>query len=335
MSLVDVGLIIYDNVYELNTNVQAHLLDASGEMLATRFHAPRTGNIRKIYSRLSTVTTGQTIKNSLQNIDAATGFPDAGIDQSGTYSVADSDDNTWKSVTLDTDRAVTIGDIVEEVREFDTTVGNLNFSSTQSGTNTDAAFANVYHYTTAWANANRQPLMVVEYDDGVCYPIAGVMPGIATGYAWNSSGSPRYRGMKFIPAFTFVASHVYMRITLATADSDLIIYDGSDNVLTTVTLDKDIYGSTAATQAIPIGSMQFTAGQTYRLVLNPSSVNNVTLWGIDCPTAAALGMMGMGTQGVWTQGSTGSWTETDTRRPVMGFHITHLEVGNVFQVLEG
>src|SRR5438093_3319795 len=102
-------------------NHVSFLIDASGEKVAFIVRAPKAGTITDIGFRLGVVTTGQTLKVSLQDVDGVTGNPDGVVDQSNTVAVADTDDELWKTVTLP-GRTVVLGEVFAIVIEFNAAI---------------------------------------------------------------------------------------------------------------------------------------------------------------------------------------------------------------------
>ena len=106
------------------SSAAVHTLDAAGEKLGFIFSVGKTGNISKLVIRCGAVTTAETLKLSLQDVDLSTGEPDETEDQSGTFTPVVND---WVEVTLGSSRAVTVGDLLAVVIEFDSTVGDVIF----------------------------------------------------------------------------------------------------------------------------------------------------------------------------------------------------------------
>src|SRR5687768_9301872 len=111
MALQNRAYLYFPVVEDPNTVTSVLTLDASGEKAGFVFPAPKTGALSKVHFFLGTVTTGETLAASLQNVDGS-GNPDGTADQSGTVAVASSDDNTWKTVTFGTTRSVTRGELL-------------------------------------------------------------------------------------------------------------------------------------------------------------------------------------------------------------------------------
>jgi hypothetical protein len=299
------------------------LIDASGEKVGCVFLAPKAGNISTLTFALGTVTTGQTIKASLQDVDATTGQPDGTIDQSGTVAVGGGDSNTSKTVTLGSSRAVSVNDRVAAVLEFDSTVGNLNILCSSS---TEFGIPYVLHNTGSWTKqVGRSPILAIGYDDGSFEVIHGMLPGTVQFQSYNSgtAGADEYALIFQFPFPVRVAGAAFHgRLS---GDADLVLYDSNGStVLQSVSLDKDV------TQSISTGPIQarFASAQSlakatsYRLAVKPTTVTDVRLHYLDCPSAASLDQLPCKRNfHLSKRVDGGSWTEVTTQRPVISLFV--------------
>ena len=201
MALVDTAqfywpAVVLSSYHLANSPTVDLLIDAAGEKAAFVFQAPKTGTLGKVGFRTGTVTTGQTLKVSFQDLDA-NGNPDGTADQYRTVAVVDTDDNKYfltGLITSDgtdggTKRAVTKGDILAAVIEFDSTAGNLNIRASrlvmqfiQYGLYGD-------QYTAAWAKQSSFGGFYIEYDDGTAAFIPEAVGGSNIGGIYFNDGS--------------------------------------------------------------------------------------------------------------------------------------------------
>jgi hypothetical protein len=295
------------------SNLTVLTLDASGEKAAGVFRVAKTGSIQKIHFLLSTVTTGQTLKASLQDVDLATGDPDGTIDQSGTVAVADGDDNTWKTVTLGAVRAVSRGDQLSVVFEFDATIGNLQIVSGSA-----IPVMNVYTdlYTGTWAKQARCPLFILEYDDASIVPIPGVLYGLGTSLDFNSGSAADEVALRFSLPFPVrvMGLGLYGRVS---GDVDLVLYSGT-TALATTSLDKEVRQT--STDGMNVGL--FSAAQecakdtVYRAAVKPTSATSARVIYNDVSIAAHLDAAPGGRELHYSSRvDGGAWSDTTTRRP--------------------
>lgn len=329
MSLVASDYVIWPAPYAEN-GVANLLLDASGEKAAVIFRVPKDGNIRKVHFRLGTVTTGQTLKASLQDVDPATGTPDGTVDQSGTVTVADTDDNTWKTVTFGADRAVTRGAWLACVIEFDSTVGNLNITKISSASLSQDAYTALY--TGTWAKSSDMPVLAIEYDDGSFGVMTSVQPFSSTNVVINTGTTPDEAGVKFtLPFPAKCAGILYWGSAPASSDLDAVLYDSDGSTaLATASLDADIVSDTSLRLRLAPFSSEITLEKNvaYRAVIKPTTATSFTFRYALASNAAHLAQAPGGTGFHMTQRTdAGSWTDTTTQRPYMAILISQLDDG--------
>jgi len=290
------------------------VLDASGEKLGFIFRVGKTGNIEKIKFRLGNVTTGQTLKASLQNVDLANGEPDETEDQSGTVAVADGDDGDWKEVTLSSVRAVTAGDVLAAVVEFDSTVGDLELWTLALN---ESLIAYPSHKTGGtWSHLVDAPLLVLTYDDGNSYFTPGVMPGVISTSTFNNTDTPDERAAIFTnfpwPAICIGA----IGNIEFDGDCDIVLYEGT-TALATSSLDKDVRVGDFHSETMVIFPSEITLdrGSTYYLALKPTSATDTKLRNMFSNIAGDLDMLEGGSNiHAATRTDAGDWTPATNQR---------------------
>ena len=310
------------------TSTANHLIDASGEKVAAtiQISPSNTGAIRKIAVRLGTVTTGQTIRVSCQDL-GSDGNPDGTADQSGTVAVADSDDNTWKQVTLDADRTLAVGSIAI-VTEFSSSVGNLNVLGC-NGADFNSAFVN--HFTSSWSKPDRMPIAAVELADGSYPYLPGVIPALPT-TAGGSSTQERCNRI-VIPAPMRVVGVRWGGFAPTNGTIMAVLYNSSSSsptLLASGSIDGDFTSNGANyVHDTYFSSAYELAPGTYHYGIRPDGSVNITTRLFNGFSAAALSQMGGGTgcyQAVRTNAS-GAWTYTDTSRFGMSLIVDGLSAG--------
>lgn len=315
-------------------------LDADGEMFAAIFRIPKTGTLSKVHFRTGTTTTGDDLKVSFQDVSATTGDPDGTADEFRVITIADGDDNAWKSTGIissdgtdsGTKRSVTRGDLIAINWEFDSFVaGNLQLSILVGSGAVVPEFGYTYndHKTTgSWAKHNNSlPLFALEYDDGTFAYIPGVIPAKSADFVtYNNTDTPDEIGLLFQLPFKCKVGGAWMGGQDIDGDTDLVLYDSDGTtVLETVSLDKDIRAATSGIKSYVWFSNDhgLLADTNYRLVLKPTSATDMTYreWTVDA--AAQLDQMEGGQKFHRTERTdAGSWTETTTKRPLMGLIVT-------------
>lgn len=323
------------------TNNTSNLLDASGEKLAAVFRAPKTGTLGKVRFRTATVTTGDTMKVSFQDVDMATGNPDETADQYRTVSVASGDDNTWIStgiITTDgTDsggkRSVTRGDLLAIVIEFDSFVaGSMNIvnSSTPvdygNGCYTTLKTGGTWAKTTATAGC-----LELEYDDGSLAYTDTLLPGFNTAGTAASNTTPDEVALCFSFPVGVTVGGAFVIIDLDAA-CDVVLYDSDGTTaLATVSLDSDVRAGTTVNGTLVVfpSEIDLTANSSYRLAIKPTTTTAVGYRYFDVRAAGSMDMFDLGQNACWSQRTdAGAWTETTTRRPRMSLLVTKVNDGS-------
>mgnify|MGYP001616113430 CR=1 FL=1 len=323
-----------------NTNF---LIDAASEKVAFVFKAPKTGTLESVSFSLGTVTTGDTLKVSFQDIDIATGNPDGVVDQYRTVVVADTDDGVTKDTGIlssdgtdtGTKRSVTAGDYLAIVIEYNARVGGvLNIVGALLGVETDAMIGATYvtHYTTSWAkNTTTLPRFALKYNDGsypympIGFPITAIGPTVTI----NTETSPDEAALKFrVPAPIQVIGAWF--IGDLDGDADVVLYDDAGSVVASASLDKDIR---MVTSRVPF-SVLFNAPATlsknawYYLSLKPTTTTSVILNYFTVSVKTKLDQMDGGQDFHYaTRTDVGAWTASTIVRPLMGLIINGIDDG--------
>lgn len=308
-----------------NTNC---LIDAGLEECAAILMASITGTISKIGFRTATVTTGATVDVRLETVDNTTGNPTGTLWATNTnvsQVIADADDNVWFTTTLTAGAAVTKNDVIAlVVVNPSVSPGNLNLSDARN--NPMLVGEMEFPYTarfqaSAWTRQNNvSPTYYIEYSDGSTVP-TGLFPASAvTATAFNNGSTPDERGIIFQLPFPITVAGFFGTFD-TDGDQDVVLYDSDGTTaLQTLSLDKDIRGSTTAGtpgfrwHLFPTTSA-LTANTNYRLVIKPTSVTSVRSVEFTVDTASFMDAFDGG-QNVYltTRTDGGAWTQTTTQR---------------------
>lgn len=298
-------------------------LTASTHRVAFAFQCPAAGTLNAVGLRIGTVTTGDTVRVSFQDVDAATGDPDGGVDQYRALTIAGGDANTWKTtglITSDgtdtgTKRTVAKGDWLAIVIDYASYVaGSLNISSVTGSISQGSCYTN--RYTGSWTKAAPTPPIALQYSDGVWRRPEGALAILSfTTNTINSGTTPDELALRFkldAPARLAGAQIRGDR----DGDYDLVLYDASSTVV--ASRDKEVRGTTgeAADRIMFASAVELQAGQVYRLAVKPSSGTNVALRSITLPSsdycAAEIGGAEF-YQSVRTDA--GAWTDDQASKP--------------------
>ena len=301
------------------------LLDATGEKAGYIFRAPRTGTIDRLGFRTKVVTTAQTLRVGLEGVDATTGFPNGtqyGGSVVGTQAAPATD--TFYEVTLGTGAAVTLGDYVAIVIQFDATVGNLNLC----GYDYMGGAGNLHvpygtHFTAAWAKLNPIPAASVRYNDAT-YAGIGLLPfRVPLNTTFNSGSTPDEIGNIFtLPGpMRCVGVNFWADLDQPT---DIVLYAGDGStVLTSLSFDPDIRLGIVTGEFFGYWPSVLLAKDTsYRLIYKPTTTTPSIL--VRSVSVVAAGMLDMCPGGtVWHKTSrtnAGAWTQ-DTLTRMLGLNL--------------
>lgn len=305
---------MWNPFYTEKNGTDQYLMDADGEKVGVPLNIYHAGDITKIHFMTETVTEGDTILLSLQD-DSGAGVPDGTPDESGTQVIADVDDNTWFTVTLDSARTVARGDIVWVVLEYNSYVdGNLNirllnglpaFLGSHARLNTAAAWS---------ANSGGETgNFIIEYDTGIEYnPMMIPVTSCATTTSLTTATNPDEIGNYFslpYPA-TIIGGRWNGRHT---GDAQIVLYaDDGTQLATTNTLDEDLTYTADLTGfgGYFTSSYNLVANTNYRLVLKPTTGTSVRFWYCTANAAGDFAQINNGT--TWYKTSrvdAGSFTE--------------------------
>jgi hypothetical protein len=308
------------------------LMDAVAEKVAIVFQVLTAGTITKIHFRTSTVTTGDTIKASIQGVDAS-GNPDGSVAKSGTVAVADGDDSVWKVVDFGAGNgaAVAAGSWHSAVIEYNSRVsGNLSISSTQP----ILTQCNLYgdFHTAAWTKQTTYVYAILlEYSDGTFAPNLPAGFGTVTTVSVDASTTPDEAGNYFQLPYKARAVGFWIHADLD-ADVTLKLFSSDNTLLATQSIDTDARNITTvgllyvAFNGDP-ANVTLEADTWYRVVVLPGA-SVVTVRSMDFPSAAVLGAHDLGTNCHRTERTdAGAWTQTTTARIAIGLLIDQMEVG--------
>lgn len=350
--MTDIAVDIWVPPYPLATisNPTSAVIDATGEKVAYigQVHIPDgvSRSIQRVQFMFGSVTKagGSGLTASLQDVDFANGppfQPDGTQDQ--TVAIANGDatfaTNTWhRSGTLSSNRSVADGDWLAFVVEFDGS-GRLGSDSAaiafMFNSNPPSSNFGVSHYTGSWAQVSATINLVLEFSDGTFGTLLGSFPQAVTGVtvAFNSGSAADEIGMEFVAPFTGTINGAWALFQIASgADAELVLYSGT-TALATAVLDANVIRQTTASNRtyVSFGSeVPVTQGQTYRLILKPTTGNGVTLLFQTLAHADHRSVLPFGAGYDYvTRVDGGAFAAPDTtRRPVMGVRYNKLTVGS-------
>lgn len=357
MSFIDIpGGLLYPRPvgFEASVGVFTSLLiDASGEKAALIFRVPRTGTLNRVAFRFSTVTAAPTngLRVSFQDVDLATGDPDGVQDQYRDIATGSVTSNTWITtglITSDgtdtgTKRTVTAGDYICVVIEFAGAyvAGNVQITAFQYAASVRQAMAGSFYtdlFTGTWAKGSSPLLFGLEYSDNVYYPIIDeIIPMLQSGVAtFNAGTAIDERGNRFTMPFTCKVDGIWGRVgTNTVGDYDVVLYDtNGSTVLASAFQDKEVkLASNTTGMWYPFATpVTLYKDLVYRIVLKPQAAGNVFVQELDVNSAGLMNAVPPGSSWYHTSRvDAGAWTDTTTKRAMMGVRISAVDVSSAVQ----
>lgn len=341
MAFVATGPVFYPPLTGLilvtgGTQFSSFLMNAAGTRVACVFQAPATGNLDHIEILTGVVTTGGVLKASFQSVNA-TGDPSGTAVETATVTLADTDDNVWKVVPTMTSggnkRAVTKGDNVAAVLEFNSFVGteNLNIQGLRTilGTpNAGSVYVDTYNGTTWTKSAAAGMIYLLVYEGGLVYPISGTginINNICTLGITNST-NPNYVGNLITLPFTCKVDGIYFSMDVD-ADVDVALIDSTNQTLAIVRLSNAVRNTAfMQTYIYQFNEITLVPGN-YRVYISPvSSAPSLTFPVITVANASHMLQYYDGVNVQFTQkfNSGGTWTNTPTKKSFLGLRISAL-----------
>lgn len=325
-------------------NTSIGLIDATGEKYAWMGY-PQTKDVGKslvgVGFRFGTITKagGSALIVSHQDVSLTTGPPEQPTEVIvGQVAIANADaafvTNAWiNTAAFDVARTVTAAPFAIVV-EYDV-AGRLGADSVVLGAiNTiNTSYKNLVGApalkTATWAAADSIQDIVFIFGDGTFGSFVDAYPTtLINASAFNTGTVPDERAMEFtVPFSVKVDGAWFVAFLAASADLDVVLYDGS-TAMVTVSIDANaILSNGARPVRISFPEQQLDAGHTYRLALKPSTVNNVTAYDFTANIAGHLQAWPGGEAFyLTTRTDAGAWNAILNRRPLMGLYLSAVDI---------
>ena len=325
-------------------------LDATGERCGCVHVIKQAGDIAKVIFYNAAITSGDTIKASIQTV-GADGLPTGtvwatatGNKAYGTVAISTSDTG-FHTVTFTEVAPVVAGDIIAIVFEWNSYVsGNMRFY-TNNGLMSIAGGTAQFPYSVSdvtaspgtWIKTGTYGTsglsLVLEYSGGNYYiNTNGEGAGAGASFSLNTGSSPDEVGNYFQVPFTMRAYGFFL---LGDIDYDvtLSLLDASNTVLANRVIDADYrFGTGNGSFFInfdsdPAATVTLQPSTWYRMIITPSSASNCALWYLDVPSAAAMAVLDGGTLCYATSRvDAGAWSELTTRRWAISLLIDQVDI---------
>lgn len=308
-------------------------INASGEVVVLVAKMPQACVIDRLGTIISAVANAPDngLRFSLQGVSATTGLNDGTIIESTNAfaTVASGSVATgWlASGAFATNHTATRGELLAFVLDIPTfTAGDdLIVRSMANGSSATTVLPYAIREAAGTRSTHILPIIIAHCADGGAGTWLQLSPLIIpataalTGVTFDTGTTPDEMGAVFIPAQPSRLNSVIIPIATdaAASDFDVIVYDSGDNVLDTVSYDGDQVGNPANTSVIHFehwlsASLTLTAGATYRIVVKPTTTNNVRLSYLPIADAAIEAVPGdLVNFYVTTRVDAGAWTDYD------------------------
>lgn len=301
-------------------------INQAGDYAMIGCQIPQTGNVTGMKFATQTVTTGCTLRGSIQTLSGSikTGtLIDANA--SGTVVVANSDDGAIKTVTFAGSVAVTKGTDVAVVVDISSgTPSALQLKTTAMMATTSLPY--LYKVQTgAGAFSTQCPNFCLTYDTGDVAISGALCYSGAANQALSTSTTPDEEGMKFtMPYSARSDGYVFRMITASGAvGCDVNLYDSNDNVVATAALDANaIVGTGLASWITGYWNtvVNLLKGRSYRVVLTPTTTTSWTI--VQKGTGVVVFPDAGDTAPAFTsRTNAGAWTDDTTSFMTLGISI--------------
>jgi hypothetical protein len=284
--------------------------DAADEVAAFIVQAPKTGSIRGVWFRVQ-VGTGADRTIGIYQVDATTGMPSApptiwaaNTNVVKTIGSGDNGDFIY-SGNFTADASVTKGDVFAVCFIAPAaSAGNILFSLFSDTPGLQFPYPALY--TASWAKSSNSPNVLLEYSDGTvaiphgCYAIGDASGNTISTRTFNNTSTPDVRGARFrLPGpvrvngcWVWADPDGDFDVKLVTADWN----GASTGLLASKSIDKDITNNLSGGILFVDfdTTVELDASTYYRLVLEPTSATNFSMyeWHVvdaDCFGAQPLG----------------------------------------------
>lgn len=304
-------------------------INGAGKHMSLVFLVPKTGNISAIGYLPGTVSGAGSLDVRLETV-AGTGFPSGTLFGTNTNGASSPTSNTWAWVTLTAAAAVTRGQIVAAKLLY---ASGTSVTPQVMATNAppDTGFPYTALFTTADA-VDAGPLIIgIKYDDGSVSFIGNPIASSTTvSQTINTGTTPDEVGIKFTVPFSCKVSGAIYSTSAAGTTYAVKLYDGSDNLLESVTgIDGDHVSDATSSRFVLFDTdVTLSPSTVYRLTLLPEAASNITIYRLSVDASASRGGLPGGLDAMKTERTdAGAWTDTNTQWPFIGLVISALDDG--------
>jgi hypothetical protein len=313
------------------TATTTYVLDASGEIAAVIFKAPKTGSIDRVTAHVGAVgnTPDNGLRASLQNVNLTTGVNDGTPDENATIA-SGSVAVGLLEWTLSASRSVTINEEVAVVIDIPTFTAGDSVTITHQSTGGNSVGFPYGIAATSSKQSSAMPMLAVRYTTGEWYLLTPWFNLFSSTTTFNidNGTTPDEVGLAFTLPWNAKLAEAQWSIAVqaTTSDFDIVLYDASNTVLSTSSEEGHIVASTSARRYLTMfDHVTLTAGALYRLVIKPTTTNNVSLnYGVVPSGDLFLASQTGGVAYATARTDAGAWTNYDNGSD--GYRIPYIQL---------
>lgn len=335
MSLVNFGILRWPPRQYINAAALA--LSAVGEQIALLCQAPQDMTITAVSTHVVGVTAAGNIEVRIETLSATAPNPSGSLWAANTNGTAAVSATGALEVNLTSGAVLTRGEkfaVVLSVPAASTLNATIRSSTVFYQANMGFPFFTRFA-GAAWAVSSPASI-IPKMNTGAYMPLYSLSlhcVGTAVATTFSSSTNPNHRGNKITVPVACRVAGVWAAISAVTGDFALKVWDDSQNLLGTISWDKD-HGDFAATNApeefLFVTPFNLTAGQTVRVAMVPTTTSSLAMQSISTASAAILSAHIGGSQCVRTTAndpaSAGDWTDNTAAQEGIGLLIDQIEI---------
>ena len=337
MALVDIGGAIFLPAF-YRTSGATFQINANGEVASLVFIVPKTGNLTRFEAFTSAVgvapVNGQ--RFSFQDVSLTTGLPDLVVDQFATVAAGSVAVGWTNPGDFNSPRAVTKGQLLAAVVDIGGafTAGD-NFTMGGNGVGNNSDFP--YSTTAANSKTSNRLAVAIRYDDGTYgYVAADLWPTTAiAAVSIDVNTTPDEFGLAFTLPYPATIGGAFISLgVVAGGDFDMVLYDSASTPLATKSHDGNVTSSSLNSDFV-LGfdtPVDVDAGSLYRLVVKPTTTNNIDVLDATIASLALFDATEGGRDFYSTQRTNaGAWTDFNSgtfRKPRLAIMITAVDDGS-------
>lgn len=335
----------YPQIYGHLANSSSLIMDKIGERVGNVQQILHAGNITKIQLYIRTHTSADTLKVSLQTVGMDTGLPSGTLLNANAYGTYLTSGTGWIEITLAGATAVTAGQWVALVIEWNSYVsGSLSFysgillggASYQPYTVTDVTASPGTWIKQTITTSSFYICSAFEYSDG--FHNNALPQGQAFGSALSVSDAttPDEVGNYFqVPA----KMRAYGFWIYGDFDNACTFYllGADDTILATTTYDPDVRGSVSYAvhrilfDGAGVDNVTLNPGTWYRVVLTGGATANAIYY-VGVPSASAMAVMDGGvlcySTAATNRDAVDDWVQDAAKRYCIGILIDQIDDGS-------